>query len=46
MQVGPAEEATDDSPTVMLPAGTILDSRIRDDSAAPEDRDGTAVSGG
>ena len=35
-QVGPAGEPEDDSPTVMLPAGMILDSRIRDDSDAPE----------
>jgi hypothetical protein len=27
----------DDSPTVMLPAGMILESRIRDDSSTPEE---------
>jgi diguanylate cyclase (GGDEF)-like protein len=31
------DETPDDSPTVMLPAGMILDSRIRDDSDAPEE---------
>jgi len=35
-QVG-ADVAEDDSPTVMLPAGMILESRIRDDSDAPEE---------
>ncbi len=33
----PGAEIQDDSPTVMLPAGMILESRIRDDSAAPEE---------
>ena len=33
----PKGEAEDDSPTVMLPADMILDSRIRDDSAASEE---------
>jgi diguanylate cyclase (GGDEF)-like protein len=32
-----AGETQDDSPTVMLPAGMILDSRISDDSDAPEE---------
>jgi diguanylate cyclase (GGDEF)-like protein len=31
-----AGEPQDDSPTIMLPAGMILESRIRDDSDAPE----------
>jgi diguanylate cyclase (GGDEF)-like protein len=30
-------EHEDDSPTIMLPAGMILESRIHDDSAAPEE---------
>jgi diguanylate cyclase (GGDEF)-like protein len=33
----PAGESEDDSPTLMLPADMILDSRIRDDSAAAEE---------
>jgi diguanylate cyclase (GGDEF)-like protein len=38
-QARAAAEASipDDSPTVMLPAGMILESRIRDDSSAPEE---------
>jgi hypothetical protein len=38
-QAGAGAEVSipDDSPTVMLPAGMILESRIRDDSSTPEE---------
>ena len=35
-----APDLEDDSPTVMLPAGMILESRIRDDSDTPEETSG------
>jgi EAL domain-containing protein (putative c-di-GMP-specific phosphodiesterase class I) len=37
----PVGDDDDDSPTLMLPAGVILESRIKDDSDAPEEESST-----